>query len=221
MGFGFSRGVIDLGAAGADRDNELRGGRGVLRDLAGGLILLGDRAVDMSEHRLDGIDRSRDAMNRVERRRSVLLQGVDLELDLFGGVLGLDGERLHFRCNDRESLACGACTRRLDGRVERKQRGLLGDGRNQVDDIADGCGRFAQPFDVQTGFLCRGAGFVGQLAGVAHLRADAVSRLGEFVRRLRECFGRSLRAAGPVGKGVSAVADRGQCRCRRLCTAGD
>jgi hypothetical protein len=88
--------------------------------------------------------------------------------------------------NDRESLAGRPGARGLDGGVQCEQRCLLGDHRDQVDHIADGGGGFAQPLDVEAGFLRRCAGLIGELAGVAYLCADAVCRLGELVRSLRK-----------------------------------
>lgn len=164
----------------------------------------------MREHRLDRIDGGGDAMDRVERRRGVLLQGVDLLLDLFGGALGLDRQRLHFGRDDRKPPAGGAGSGGLDGRIQREQRGLLGDGRDQVDHIADGGGGFPQPLDIEAGFARGFAGLVGELAGVADLRADAVGRLGELFRGLGEGLGGGLRVAGAVGQGVGAMADGGQ-----------
>jgi hypothetical protein len=49
------------------------------------------------------------------------------DLDLFGRARGLGRQRLHFLRHHREAAAGLAGARRLDGRVERQQVGLLGD----------------------------------------------------------------------------------------------
>lgn len=210
VGFGFLGGVVDFRAARSHRGDELRRRRCVLRDFAGGFVLLGHRAVDMREHRLDRIDGGGDAMDRVERRRGVLLQGVDLLLDLFGGALGLDRQRLHFGRDDRKPPAGGAGSGGLDGRIQREQRGLLGDGRDQVDHIAMAAEDSRSRSTLRLASRCGFAGLVGELAGVADLRADAVGRLGELFRGLGEGLGGGLRVAGAVGQGVGAMADGGQ-----------
>ena len=68
------------------------------------------------------------------RRR---LDAGDLLADFAGGLRGLLGQRLHFRCDDRKTAAGLAGARRLDGGVERQQIGLAGDGVDQFDDVAD------------------------------------------------------------------------------------
>ena len=85
-----------------------------------------------------------------------------LLLDLFGGILGLHGQRLHFGGDHRKAAAGDARPRSLDGGVQRQQRGLLCDLRDQVDDIADGGRGFAQAIDIDAGFARGGAGLVGE-----------------------------------------------------------
>ncbi len=125
-------------------------------------------------------------MHGVDRAGGVALQRLDLPGDLFRRVLGLHRERLHLGGDDREAAPGLAGARGLDGGVEREQRGLPGDLRDQVDDIADRRRGFAQAVDIGAGFAGGGAGLVGELAGVAHLRADALRRLGELVGGVRK-----------------------------------
>ena len=62
---------------------------------------------------------------------------------------------------------------------------------------------------------------IGELAGVAHLGADSLRRMGELVGGLRERGRGVLGGAGAPGQGVGALADGGERRRRRLGAAGD
>ena len=200
---------------------KLRSGRGIVRHFAGGRVLLGHRAVDVVEYRADRLDRLRDAVHGVDRARGVALQRLDLLGDLLGGVLGLHRERLDLGGDHRETAPGLARARRLDGGVERQQRGLPRDLRDQIDDVADRGRGFPQAIDVGAGFARSSAGLVGELAGVAHLGADALRRMGELVGGLREGRRRGLRGAGAAGQGVGSLADGGK-RCGgRLRAAGN
>ena len=221
MGLGLLGGAVDLGGAVADRNDEVRCGRDVLGHLAGGVVLLGHRAVDVFEHRADRLDRLRDPVHRVDRAGGILLQRVDLLGDLLGGVLGLHRQRLDLGGDHRETAPGRACPRRLDGGVERQQRGLLGDLRDQVDDIADRGRGLPQPIDIGAGFARGGAGLVGEFAGVAHLGADAFGRMGELLGGLREHGRGALRRTGAPGQRVGALANGGERRGGGLGAAGD
>ena len=221
MGFGFLGRVIDLGGAVADRADEAGGGSRVVGHFAGRRALLGNRAVDVVEHRADRFDRLRDAMHGVDRARGVALQRLDLLGDLFGRVLGLHRERLHLGGDDREAAPglAGACG--LDGGIERQQRGLPCDLRDQVDDIADRRRGLPQAVDIGAGFAGGVAGLVGELAGVAHLGADPLRRLGELVGGMRKGRRGALCGAGAARQGIGALADGGKRRGGRLGAAGD
>ena len=208
----FSGGHNDFGSTVADFDDEVRSGGRILRHLAGGLILLGDRAADVLEHGADRLDRLRNPVHGFRRTRRVLLQRLDLPGDLLGGVLGLHGERLDFGRHHGKAPAGFARARRLDGGIERKQRGLPGDLRNQVDHIADRRRGLAQTIHIGTGFAGCRAGLVRELAGVAHLRADAFRGTGEFFRGLRERRRGVPGGRGAAGQRVGALADRGKGR---------
>ena len=170
-------------------------------------VLLGDRAVDGFEHRADRLDRLRDAMHRVGGAGGVLLERVDLLGDLFGRALGLHRQRLDLGGDDRKAFAGGTRARCLDGRVEREQRGLPRDLRDQMDDVADGRGGLPQAVDIGARFLRCGAGLVGELAGLADLRADALRRLRELVGGMGEGVGGRLGGVGTPGERVGALAD--------------
>ena len=75
----------------------------------------------------------------------------DLLADLAGGLGGLLRQRLHFRCDDRKAAPGFTGTRRLDGRVERQEVGLSGNGVDELDDIADAAGRLRQFADPVVG----------------------------------------------------------------------
>src|SRR6202051_1587057 len=64
-------------------------------------------------------------------------------------------------------------------------------------------------------------GLMGEIAGVAHLGADALRRKGELVGGLRERGCGILGGAGAPGQAVGALADGGKRRRRRLGAAGD
>ena len=221
MSFGFFGRMIDFGGAVADRNDEARRGCGIVGHFAGGLALLGDRAVDVVEHRADQFDRLRNTMHGIDRAGGVALQRLDLFGDFLGGVLSLHRERLHLGGDDGKTAPGFAGARGLDGRVERQQRGLPRDLRDQIDDIADRGGGLAQAVHIGAGFAGGLAGLVGELAGVAHLCADVLRRMGEFVRGLREGRRRGLGFGGAAGQGFGAMADRGQRRRGRLGAAGD
>ena len=221
MGLGLLGHLIDFGGALADRDDEARCGGGVVGYLAGGFGLLRHGAVDDFEYRADRLDRLRDPVHRIDRARGIPLQRVDLLRNFLGRVLGLHRQRLDLGGDDREAASGGAGPRRLDGGVERQQRGLPGDLRDQIDDIADRGRGLPQAVDIEAGFAGGGAGLVGELAGVAHLRPDALRRMGELVRGQREGGGGGLRGAGAPGQGVGALADGGKRRRGGLGAAGD
>ncbi len=71
----------------------------------------------------------------------------------------------------------------------------------------------AQAVDIGARLLRRGAGLVGELAGLADLRADPVGGLGELVGGLGEGGGGRLRGIGPAGQRVGAQADIGERGC--------
>ncbi len=82
------------------------------------------------------------------------LHAGDLGADLVGRLGGLRGQGLHLRGNHREAAAGFAGASGLDRGVEREQVGLLGNRRDQLDDVADaGCG-LREFGDAGVGLLC-------------------------------------------------------------------
>ena len=177
----------------------MRGGSRIVGHFAGGLALLGHRTIDVVEHRADQLDRLRDAVHGVDRAGGVALQRLDLLGNLFGGVLGLHRQRLDLGGDHGKTASGLAGARRLDGGVEREQRGLARDLRDQIDNIADRGRGLAQAIDIGAGFAGGFAGLVGKLAGVTHLVADALCRMGEFFRGLRKGGRGGLGVGGAAG----------------------
>ena len=90
------------------------------------------------------------------RRNGVLgvgLNGLHDRLDLLGGLAGTLGQALDFLRHDGESAAGLTSRGRLDCGVEREHVGLLGNVRDQLDDLADFKRRFAQALDPFGGVL--------------------------------------------------------------------
>src|SRR6185437_3543813 len=212
---------VDLGGAVADRDDELRGGARIVGHLADGAVLLGDRAIDVVEDRTDRLDCLGNPVHGLSRACGVLLQRLDFPGDLFRRALGLHRERLHLGGDHRKAAAGFTGARRLDGGVERKQRGLARDLRDQIDDVADGGGGFTQAIDIDTRLVRGRAGLVGELAGVAHLRADAFGRTGEFLARLGKARRGATRSAAAPRQRVGPIADDGKGRGVGFGAAGD
>ncbi len=166
-------------------------------------------------------DRLRDTQHGIDRARGVALQRLDLPGDLLGGVLGLHRQRLHLGGDDGETAPGLAGARGLDGGIERQQRRLPGDLRDQVDDIADRRRGFPQAIHIGAGFARGFAGLVGELAGVADLGADPLRRMRELVGGVRKGRRRALRVRSPAGQRIGALADGGKRGRGRFGAAGD
>ena len=151
---------------GCELRRALRGLLDVAGDLVGGGTLLldcggnrgcdlrhaGDRAADLP-HRRDRTPASRSGFRRSAR-------------DLAGRLRGLSRQRLDLLRDHGEAAAGFARARRLDGGVQRQQVGLLGDGRDQLGDVADPLGRLRQFVDARVGALRLFDRFVGDAVGV-------------------------------------------------------
>ena len=75
----------------------------------------------------------------------------NLRTNFLSGPARLAGERFYFTSNHREPTASLAGTGRLDGGVERKQIGLLGNVSDELDHIADARGCLVQLLDRNIG----------------------------------------------------------------------
>ena len=129
------------------------------------------------------VDGAADLLDRADRLLRRGLNAGDLLADLVGRLRGLLGERLHLGGHDRKAAAGLAGARRLDGGVERQQVGLLGDGVDQLDHVADAGGGLRQFADALVG----AAGLIDGLAGdprrFLHLAADLVDRGRQLLGR--------------------------------------
>ena len=125
--------------------------------------------VDVADGGRDGLD----GRHRLLGRRS---DAVDLIADFLGRLGRLIGQVLDFRGNHGKALAGIAGARRLDGRVERQQVGLIGDLGNQIDDLADPLRRLGQFLNLLIGLFGVGHGAAGDFAGARHLAADLGDR---------------------------------------------
>ena len=99
----------------------------------------GDRGRDL----VDLADDAADGLDRVDGVARDLLDVGDLLGDLLGRLGGLARQRLHLGGDHGKAAAglAGACG--LDRGVEREQIGLLRDGVDQADDLADAAGGLA------------------------------------------------------------------------------
>ena len=107
------------------------------------------------------------------RRR---LNAVDLLTDLAGRFRGLLGERLHFRGHDGETPPSLTGPRRFDGRVQRQQIGLPGDGVDEFDDVTDPGGGLRQFAHAAIGPLRLVHRLAGDPRRILNLAADFVDR---------------------------------------------
>ncbi len=94
-----------------------------------------------------------DLADRVDGLRGRALDRADLVGDLFGRLRGLARERLHFGRHHRKAPAGFARARGLDRGVEREQVGLLRDGADQLDDVADAARARGELADQRVGVL--------------------------------------------------------------------
>src|ERR1700680_1437925 len=79
--------------------------------------------------------------------------------------------------------ASPARARGLDGRIERQEVGLRGNGVDQADHFANPAGRFCQSLDRAVGVSRLADRTAGDPGGVRGLLADIVDRRAQFLRR--------------------------------------
>ena len=146
----------------------------------------GDAMVDLA-HGGDATADRADGLAGVLHR---LLDAVHLSADFAGGLRGAAGKLLHLGRYHREAAARFAGARRFDGGVERQQRGLPGDGVDQLDDFLDAPG--SEPENTH--------GLVGarQLAGRPLTRRACFIHLPAGIDRQRLHVDRRRRHGGHV-----------------------
>ncbi len=138
MGLGFLGRAVDLGGAVADRDDEtaMRWRRCRTSRRWSAFCSATAPLTFSNTGRIASIACEMRCTASTEPAASFCSASIFLR-DLFGGVLGLHRERLDLGGDHGKAAPGGAGARRLDGGVERQQRGLPGDLRDQVDDVAD------------------------------------------------------------------------------------
>ena len=209
----------DLGGVGA-RSRHHAGDAGHsrcdIRDGRGGAAHIGDQALRRGAllihrggnrigHERELVDR---LGNRADRRHRVAggrLDLGDLGADLTGCLAGLRRERLHLGRDDRKAPSRLAGTRGLDRGVEREQIGLLGNRRDDADDVADvlrGLGERTDGLPRVGGTLHRGAADVGAFL---HLHGDRIDRGDHLVGEARRVLvhgARMIRGLRRLGRGA-------------------
>ncbi|MNM89188.1 hypothetical protein D3C81_1014170 [compost metagenome] len=131
-------------------------------------------------------------------------RGDDL-VDLLGRGTGALGQRSHFIRHHGKPAPLFAGTRRLDGRVERQQVGLLGDRGNHVDHAADRLGLLGQGIDGL-------ADVVDRIAHAAHGLQALHGQLAALLRQLvgiARCVRRALHVMGNLLDGRRHLRDGG------------
>ena len=106
-------------------------------------------------------------------------------LDLLGGLGAALRQAAHFRCDHREAAALFTRARRLDGRIQRQDVGLEGNGVNHADDVVD---------------LARAFGDL--LHALDHLHHHVAAALGGLGGRRSQLIG--------LARGVGRLGDRGR-----------
>ena len=195
--FGHSADVFaDIGAS-------LGGFRKGASDLVGGCALLfdgtGNRGLDVA----DLADHLADLADGRDGSIGIALDGFDLAADVFGGLGGLLGEFLHLVGDHGKALSgfAGACG--FDGGVERQQIGLLRDGGDHLDDLAD-LGAALSEF---------GDGLVGCLGGANRRGGNP----GSFGGVLGDLLDAGAHLVGTGGNGLNVVADLFGCGRNHAC----
>ena len=142
-----------------------------------------------------------------------VLDAGDLGANFLGGAGGLVGELLHFACNHRKTTTGLAGARRLDGGIEREQRGLTRDRLNQLDHDVDLLRGIEQAVDGLVGMAKLRRGAPGGVPCGLDILAGAQHDLAHLARRIRDLAGidrrgfRRLRGTGDALRHI-AIADR-------------
>ena len=143
------------------------------------------------------------------------LHARDVIGDFVGRFRGLAGERLDLGRDHRKAAAGVAGAGGLDGGVQRQQIGLLGDRRDQLDDVADLLRGTRQLADAAVGLLGLADGGLRDLAAFLDAPADLVDGRRQFIGRGRH----RLHVAGGFFRGAGDLARQalggfgGACEC--------
>ncbi len=117
-----------------------------------GCALFGHCGCDCAADVADFADGLLDPGNRSDRALGRALHAGDLGTNFLGRTAGLTSEGFYFTGYDGESTSGFARARRLDGRIQRQQIGLLGDVGDEFDHVANATSSLVQLLD---GKICR------------------------------------------------------------------
>ena len=169
------------------------------RDVARRGALLLDRGGDAGRVVRDLLHALGDAADRFHGARGRALHRQDLSDDRFGRFAGLHRQRFDFRRDHGKAASRLAGARRFDRGIERQQVGLLGDGLDELDDVADLLRRFGERGHFAVGRLRLVDRHAHDIVGLRDLARDLGDRTGQFVggarRRLRRRSRRRCEAA--------------------------
>ena len=112
----------------------------ITRNLFRGHFLLLHRVRDKARHAFHLLHNAGDLFNIAHRICSGADHIANLQGNLFRGLGGLVGQRLHLTGHHGKALASLARPRCLNSGIERQQVGLLGNFLNEANNTADGIG---------------------------------------------------------------------------------
>ena len=121
------------------------------------------------------------------------LDALGQRVDLLRGAGGPFSEALDFLCDDGEPAAGFTGHGGLNRRVQREDRGAVGDVVDQLDDLADFLRPFAEALD--------------SLGRLLHLVADAAHRLDVVLHGAGALFGADERLLGDLRRGDGVLRD--------------
>ena len=158
-------------AASADVAADLVGRRRLLLDGAGDGVL---KVIDLADDLADLAD-------RFDRALGVGLDRLDLLADVLGGLGSFLGQLLDFVGHDGEALAGLAGPGGLDGGIQGQQIRLLGNGGDDLDDLADFGAGFAKLADGAVGCLRHLDGLGCHLGCLTGVFGDFLDRCRHFL----------------------------------------
>ncbi|EYU01872.1 hypothetical protein PA99_1985 [Pseudomonas aeruginosa PA99] len=174
-----------FGSAG-DHQGALVDPRGVLGDLAQGVV----GGLGLVEHLPGALV---VLAHRGHRGVGALADAGDHAFDLMGRLLGAVGEGAHFVGDHRESAALLAGAGGLDGGIEGEEVGLLGDGADHVEHLADVLRLAGQAFH--------------QARGLADLGVHLADRADGLSDPCAAVAGGPFRETGGLGGGAGVARD--------------
>ena len=195
------RGLCDTTDVLGNFARTLRGIGSMARHFRGGRGLFLDGHSDDRGDIANAGDDLRDFSNGVDCNAGVRLNGGDAVTDILSSFSGLLGQLLDFIGDHGKALACfsGACG--LNGGVQGQEIGLLSDGSDDFDDLADFGAGIAEPGDDVIGFGGGGECLAGDFGGFRGALGDVVdARVHLFIAVATDC---RLRLTSLVGNTVS------------------